>query len=145
MTFARGLLSPALVTALALGTLLGACNPEIRAAKRQAEQDFGCPSGDLDVIRRSADTYVVRGCDRSGVYQCPIAPGVDTRFCVNLSLLARRRGQREFRCELEDTSVEELSPFVFRVEGCGSEGVYHCEASDGRARCLLERQGELSN
>lgn len=120
--------------ALALG-----CEPNVRNSRSQASLDFGCPKDELEVRRRSRDTYLVTGCDRTGVYQCPEAPGVTQRFCVNLSLMARQRGEREFRCEIDDVTVDELSPFVFRVGGCGHEAVYHCEASDGRPRCLLER------
>ncbi len=109
-----------------------------RTARKQAATDFNCES--LEVIRRSQDTYVVSGCDRRGIYQCPEAPGVPSRFCVNLALMARTRGEREFRCDFNQVSVDEISPFVFRVQGCQREAVYHCEASDGRPRCLLERE-----
>ncbi|MCB9632604.1 MAG: hypothetical protein H6721_10780 [Sandaracinus sp.] len=122
-----------------LGVLALGCEPNLRNSRNQASLDFGCAKDQLDVRRRSRDTYLVTGCDRTGVYQCPEAPGVTQRFCVNLSLMARQRGEREFRCDLESVVVDELSPFVFRAEGCGHEAVYHCEASDGRPRCLLER------
>lgn len=130
-----------LTTVLGLVALLAGagCNPAIRSARKQASVDFGCDTGALEVLRRSHDTYVVSGCDRRGVYQCPEAPGVTSRFCVNLALMARTRGEREFRCDFEQVGVEEISPFVFRVEGCGREALYHCEASDGRPRCLAER------
>lgn len=117
-----------------------ACSPAVRTARTQASVDFDCAKGALEITKRSHDTYLVTGCDRRGVYQCPEAPGVSSRFCVNLALMARTRGEREFRCDLADVAVEELSPFVFRAHGCGSEAVYHCEASDGRPRCLLERR-----
>ncbi len=130
-----------LTMALGLVVLLATagCNPAMRSARKQASVDFGCEAGALEVLRRSHDTYVVSGCDRRGVYQCPEAPGVTSRFCVNLALMARTRGEREFRCDFEQVGVEEISPFVFRVEGCDREALYHCEASDGRPRCLAER------
>ncbi len=124
---------------VAAGLAVTGCNPAIRSARKQASVDFGCEKGALEVLRRSHDTYVVSGCGRRGVYQCPQAPGVTSRFCVNLALMARTRGEREFRCDFEQVGVEEISPFVFRVEGCGHEALYHCEASDGRPRCLAER------
>ncbi|HJK93133.1 MAG TPA: hypothetical protein RMH85_17495 [Polyangiaceae bacterium LLY-WYZ-15_(1-7)] len=132
--------------ALSLGLLaLGlGCHPSLSTARKQASLDFDCEGGALEVTKRSQDTYLVSGCDRRGVYQCPEAPGVGSRFCVNLSLMARNRGERELRCAFEQTRVEEISPFVFRVEGCEQEAVYHCEASDGRPRCLLEREGPPS-
>jgi hypothetical protein len=129
----------ALVVTVLLGSLAFGCEPNVRNSRSQASLDFGCPKDELDVRKRSRDTYLVTGCDRTGVYQCPEAPGVTQRFCVNLSLLARQRGEREFRCDIEQVTIDELSPFVFRASGCGHEAVYHCEASDGRPRCLLER------
>lgn len=122
--------------------VVAGCSPQMRAAKNQAQIDFDCPGGRLDVSRRSLDTYTVHGCGRSGIYQCPQGPGIDYRFCVNLALLARERAAEELRCELEEVRVQEISPFIFRSGGCGREIVYHCEATDGRPRCLTERSAE---
>lgn len=133
-----------LVLCCALVALGAACEPNLRTARSQAALDFACEKSELDVRRRSRDTYLVTGCDRTGVYQCPEAPGVTQRFCVNLALMARQRGEREFECGIDDVTVDELSPFIFRVAGCGRQAVYHCEASDGRPRCLLERADEAS-
>ena len=127
-----------------IAVLLAACSPATRTARTQASADFGCERGALTITKRSQDTYLVRGCDRTGVYQCPEAPGVSSRFCVNLALMARNRGERGLRCEFEQVGVEEISPFVFRAEGCGREAIYHCEASDGRPRCLIEREAGAS-
>ena len=136
------LASPIAFAALILVAASG-CHPEIRTARSQGSVDFNCERNALEVTRRSRDTFVVSGCERTGVYQCPVAPGVTSRFCVNLSLMARQRGEAEFRCDIEQVSVDEISPFVFRAQGCDREAVYHCEASDGRPRCLLERADEL--
>lgn len=119
-----------------------ACSPQMRTAKNQAQIDFDCPSGRLDVSRRSLDTYIVNGCGRSGIYQCPEGAGIDYRFCVNLALLARERAAEELRCELDEVRVQEISPFIFRSSGCDHEIVYHCEATDGRPRCLTERSAD---
>lgn len=117
---------------------LGACSPGVRAAKRQASADFSCDSGDLSVTRRSNDAFIVRGCGRTGIYQCPTGVGTDHRWCTNLTLMAKTRFSREFRCSANEIRTEELSPLVFRVTGCDSEASYHCSADDGTPRCVVD-------
>lgn len=113
---------------------LVACYPSMRQAKRTAEADFECDN--LTVRRRGEDSFAISGCGRSGIYQCPTDPGVSSRYCVNLVLMAKNRAEEEFGCD--ELTAREISPFIFRVEGCGSEASYHCEASGSQPRCLRE-------
>jgi hypothetical protein len=117
---------------------LSACSPGLSAAKRQAVVDFSCDSGDLETSRRSNDTYIVRGCGRTGVYQCPTGVGTDHRWCSNLTILASERFAAEFSCDASELSVAELSPYVFRVTGCGNDATYHCTSADGSPRCTVD-------
>jgi hypothetical protein len=117
---------------------LSACSPGLSAAKRQAAVDFSCDSGDLETSRRSNDTYIVRGCGRTGVYQCPTGVGTDHRWCSNLTMLATQRFAAEFSCEESQLSVAELSPYVFRVTGCDNAATYHCSAADGSPQCTVD-------
>ncbi len=125
---------------VSLGLLtLAACSPGMSAAKRQAEVDFTCDSSDLEVSRRSNDTYVVRGCGRTGVYQCPTGVGTDHRWCANLTILANQRFAAEFNCSENQVTVAEISPYIFRASGCEQRVTYHCSAADGSPRCTLDQ------
>lgn len=125
------LLSPA----LALAWSCGGVQSHVR---EEAAADWGCNEDRLDVRRRTSDTFVVVGCNRQGVYQCSTAYGQTN--CVNLAWLARDRASREFSCDAFDVQLEEISPYVFRVEGCDNQATYHCEIVGGRARCLRDER-----
>ncbi len=120
------------------GLVLTACYPSQRVARSQAVEDFECSRSDLRVRRRSEDLFVVSGCGRRGLYQCPTGPGISSRFCVNLMLMAKTRATEEFSCD--ELNVREISPFIFRVEGCGQAASYHCEANDAQPQCLREAE-----
>jgi len=127
------------VALLMFGLLaLSACSPGLSAAKRQAEVDFTCDSGELETTRRSNDTYIVRGCGRTGVYQCPTGVGTDHRWCSNLTILATQRFIAEFSCDEAQVTVGEISPYVFRVAGCEHDATYHCSAADGSPQCTVD-------
>lgn len=124
-----------IISALVFVSLVG-CIPAKSTTLNMASDEFACDKSDLTVSQRSNETYVVTGCDRQGVYQCDVAG----RDCVNLALMARERGARSFECPFEKITVEELSPYVFRVRGCDSSENYYCHGDSGRARCFLESE-----
>lgn len=102
--------------------------------QQRAARDFGCSDEQVSIIQRSNNTFVATGCNRQGVYQC----GRRDR-CVDVLALAKDRGRRELRCP--GVRVEEISPRVFRVAGCGQEASYRCELIVDAFRCILESRG----
>jgi len=120
-----------------LGALLGGCgsNPA-KQVRNDAAREWHCDTDDVDVRRRNHDTYVVVGCERQGVYQCRDDLGEIN--CVNLAWMARDRAGAEFNCDPFELTLDELSPYIFRVTGCGQEAAYHCQISGTVARCVVD-------
>ena len=116
--------------------LLASCVNAYKLAKSTAADEFNCSEENIELLRRGAATFVATGCTRQGVFQC--AGG----RCFNLMGMARDRASREGTCTFDEISVREVTPYVFRTEGCGVIATYHCEILAGSARCLMESREE---
>ena len=117
--------------------LLSGCGPTPAAQVREdAAEEFQCEGDHIDIRRRNDDTWIAMGCQRQGVFQCNTSRG-EIR-CINLAGLARDRAGREWGCNTDDILLDEVSPYVFRVMGCGQESTFHCVVEHGRARCIRD-------
>ncbi len=103
---------------------------------QHASRDFACPEESVHAKEIRNDRFRVRGCGKTGVYECHSGQGCWKEGYR--AKVARERAEREFGCPREQIRVRWVQQETYRVEGCDQARVYECDEET----CIPEGSGQ---
>lgn len=97
-----------------------------------AAHQIQCPKEQVRVVERGRNLFDAEGCGKKEAVRC------SQSACANLTTLAMDRFASEYSCAVGESRATEISPLVFKVEGCAKAANYVCDMQNSLARCVAE-------